>query len=162
MVIFSVSFLPQLFSQASFRLKAFSEIVRLLLAAASINWLTDSHLGHTQMSALSVVSVPCKEDVRQGKHPLWYNKCVLMNAYMQLSSGSMISFTITWEFRKILQNISRRVVGNIRIAISPVVFSQLSFRLKDFLEIVRLLLSAASLNWLTDSHLEHTYTSLTK
>ena len=44
---------------------------------------------------------------------------MLKNLLGQLSSGSMILLTITFKLMMISQNISRRVVGNVLVNISP-------------------------------------------
>ena len=61
----------------------------------------------------------------------------------------MILWTITFELRMILQNICRRVVGNVLINISPSNILPIMLKPVNFIKIVRLVLAAVSINGLS-------------
>ena len=73
-------------------------------------------------------------------------------------SVSKTFLTIIFELRMILQNISRRVVGNVRINILHEIYSHMCFCLQNFIKIYRLLLAIVSITRLNK---KTTYTQLT-
>ena len=74
-----------------------------------------------------------------------------------MTSGSRILFTITLELRMILPNISRRVVDNVLMNISPSNIFLHGVCLQDFIKIVRQFLAAVSINGLNHLYSQPDY-----
>ena len=79
-----------------------------------------------------------------------YHPFILNPLIQKLSSGSMVLLTITFELRMILQNIWRRVVGNVLINISPSNILNKCFSLSPIHPLNPLILKSSSRNWCLD------------